>query len=72
MKKSHYDGEAGGIIARVNGEMELLAIKIPPETVHHKLEQLIKEAVNRAMKNAKNDMAQKLGRMTGNFPLPQG
>ena len=70
MGKARYEAEAGGVRVVVNGEMEVIELKISIETNLNKIESLVKEAVNRAMKSAKADMAQKMSKMTGGLQLP--
>ncbi|MBU0630872.1 MAG: GatB/YqeY domain-containing protein [Candidatus Margulisbacteria bacterium] len=70
MQRARYDGESGGVKIVVNGEMELLEIRIPPELAHNKIEQAVKEAVNKTMHTAKQDMAKRMSKMTGGLSLP--
>lgn len=70
LSKARYEGEAGGVKVVINGEMEIVELKIPPDMSPGKIESSVKEAVNRTLKTAKNDMAQKLGKITGGLQLP--
>lgn len=70
MQRARYDGEAGGVKVVVNGEMDLLEVKIPPEMPANKIEHAVKEAVNKTMRTAKQDMAKKMSKMTGGLSLP--
>jgi len=54
----------------VNGEMEIVELKIPPEINPGKIESSVKDAVNRVMRTAKIDMAQKMSKITGGLQLP--
>jgi len=65
-----YEAEAGGVKVIVNGEMEILEIKIVPSVNLNKAEALIKEAANRALKLAKDDAAEKLKKAAGGLNLP--
>lgn len=70
LSKARYEGEAGGVKVIINGEMEIVELKIPQEANVSKLESLIKDAVNRAMRQAKVDMAAKMSKVTGGLQLP--
>lgn len=70
LAKARYEGEANGVRVVVNGEMEIVELKIPPDMPVSKIETSVKEAINRVMRAAKTDMAQKLGKITGGLQLP--
>ena len=70
LAKAKYEAEAGGVRVVVNGELEIVELKLSPDIPMGKVESLVKEAVNRVLKNAKSDMSQKLGRITGGLSLP--
>lgn len=66
MSRSRYEAEANGVKAVVNGEMEIKELTIPAElTDHRRIESSVKDAINRVMKIAKEDMARKMSKMTG-------
>lgn len=65
MSKIKCEGEAGGVRVVVNGEMDVLEVKIPPEVSIVKAEGLVKEAVNKAMRSAKMEAAKKMQGLTG-------
>lgn len=68
MSKARYEAEAGGVKVVMNGEMEILELRVPPGTG----ENVIKDAVNRALKAAKDGAAKSLQKLTGGMPLPPG
>ena len=70
MKRARYGGEAGGVKVVVNGEMEILELNIQPGLPVNKIEPAVKEAVNKTLRAAKQDMAGKMSKMTGGLKLP--
>ena len=64
----------GAVSVTMNGEQEVLAIKIAPAAVDPEdveaLEDLILAAVNEANRKAKEVAEKKLGAVTGNLKLP--
>lgn len=65
------EGSAGGgsVVARVNGSMELLSLKIDPEAVDPEdvemLEDLVLAAVNQAFKEVKTRSEEKMAEIAG-------
>lgn len=70
IKKARYEGEAGGVKAVVNGEMDIIDLRIPPELPTQRIESAVKEAVNKTLRAAKQDMAGKMSKLTGGLKLP--
>jgi len=76
LKERVYEGTAGGgmVTAHVNGQRELLAVKISPEVVDPEdvemLEDLVTAAVAQALKQAAEAYAQEMSQMTGGLPIP--
>jgi len=76
LKERVYEGSAGGgmVTAHVNGQRELLAVKISPEVVDpddvEMLEDLVTAAVSQAMKKASDAYNEEMGKMTGGLGLP--
>jgi hypothetical protein len=76
LKERVYDGNAGGgmVTAHVNGQRELLAIKISPEVVDpgdvEMLEDLVTAAVSQAIKKASDAYTEEMGKLTGGIALP--
>jgi nucleoid-associated protein EbfC len=76
LKQRVYDGVAGGgmVTVHVNGQREILAVKINPEVVDPKdveiLEDMIKVAVGLALKKAEQAYADEMGKLTGGIGIP--
>ncbi len=70
------EGTAGGgvVSARVNGRLELLAVRIDPKLLAdgdaELLEDLVTAAVNQALGKAREAAAQSLSSLAGGLPLP--
>ena len=70
------EASAGGGAVRVkaNGRQEIVEIKIDPQVVEAQdvemLQDLIVAAVNQALREAQQMVAQEMGKITGNLPLP--
>lgn len=64
----------GAVEATVNGNKELIKIKLDKEAVDpddvEMLEDLIVVAVNSAMKSAEEKMSSKMGKLTGGLNIP--
>lgn len=65
MAKVKCEGEAGGVIVTVNGEMDILEVKIPPEVNVMRAGNLVKEAANKALRSAKAEAAKMMQGLTG-------
>ena len=76
IKNSVVEASIGGgaVSVTMNGEQEVLSIKIAPAAVDpddvEALEDLIVAAVNEANRKAKEVSEQKLGAVTGNLKIP--
>ena len=76
IKNSVVEASIGGgaVSVTMNGEQEVLSIKIAPAAVDpddvEALEDLIVAAVNEANRKAKEVAEQKLGSVTGNLKIP--
>ncbi|MFH1386779.1 MAG: YbaB/EbfC family nucleoid-associated protein [bacterium] len=68
--RARYEGEDSGVKVMINGELEIKELKIPQELPLNKVESIVKDLINRTLKNAKNDMAQKMQKITGGLNLP--
>ena len=65
----------GGMVSvKVNGKQEVLEIRIDPQAVDPRdvgmLEDLVVSAVNMALHNARQDMAQEMAKLTGGINIP--
>ena len=60
----HIEAEEAGVVVTVNGEMEVVAVKIPPEMLNpenaEKLQNAIVVAANKAIKKAQQIAAEKM------------
>ncbi len=70
LQKQRYEAEAGGVKVVVNGEMDILDVKIGPNVNLNKADGLFKDAANKALKQAKDDAAEKLKKVTGGISIP--
>lgn len=76
MGEKVVEASAGGgaVTATVNGRKELLALKIEPEVVTpddvEMLEDMIVAAINQAMRQAEEMMAEAMAKITGGIKLP--
>ena len=65
---------AGAVTATVTGKLELVAIKINPETVKsgdvEMLEDLVKSAIAAAQRKAADGVKQEMAKLTGGLNLP--
>jgi DNA-binding YbaB/EbfC family protein len=76
LKQRVYEGAAGGgaVVAHVNGQRELLAVKISKDAVDpddvEMLEDMVKAAVTQAMKQAADAYAAEMAKVTGGLSIP--
>jgi len=71
MSRARYESEANGVKVVINGEMEIRELSIPAEMIdQRRIESSVKDAVNRGLKTAKEDMAKKMSKLTGGLQLP--
>ena len=76
MEKLEVEGSAGGgmVTATLNGQKQLLELKIDPEVVDPEevemLQDLIVAAINDASRRVDEEMQQQLGGLAGGLPLP--
>jgi nucleoid-associated protein EbfC len=70
------DAGAGMVKVKVNGHMEVLRCEISTELMklndREMLEDLVRAAVNQAIKKAKQTVAQETGKMASAWGLPEG
>jgi DNA-binding YbaB/EbfC family protein len=70
------EGTAGGgaVVARVNGKMELLSVRIDPKLLAdgdaELLEDLVAAAVNQGLTRARESAAQSISSLAGGLPIP--
>ena len=76
LKQARVEGSAGGgmVSATVNGQGELVSVKLTPEVVNpddiEMLEDLILAAVSDAANKARELMESRMGALTGGMKLP--
>ena len=76
LKERVYEGTAGGgtVTVHVNGQREVLAVKIAKEAVDpdevEMLEDLVKVAVSQALKKAAEAHAEAMAKITGGMNIP--
>ena len=76
LEAKEFEASAGGgvVTAKVNGKHELLEIKIKPEAVEPEdvemLEDMVKGAVNEAMRIASETTEREMGKLTGGLNIP--
>lgn len=76
LEKREFDGSAGGgvVKVKVNGKQEILEIKISRECVDpndiEMLEELVLTAVNQAVKESSDKVAEAMDKVTGGLNLP--
>jgi DNA-binding YbaB/EbfC family protein len=76
LKERVYEGTAGGgtVTVHVNGQRDILAVKIAREAVDpdevEMLEDLVKVAVSQALKKASDAHAEAMAKVTGGIGIP--
>jgi DNA-binding YbaB/EbfC family protein len=76
LKQREVEASAGGgmVTAVVSGAQELLSIRIEPEIVNPDdvgmLQDLVRAAVNEALKKSREMMTQEMGKITGGLGIP--
>jgi len=70
LSRARFEEEGGGVKVVINGEMDILELKISPEVSIVKAEKEVKDVVNRAMHKAKMESAKIMQKLTGGMNLP--
>ncbi len=76
LRKKTVEATAGGgmVTVKVNGQGQVLSIKIEPEVVDSKdvemLEDLVLAAVNEGLRKARELMAEEMGKIAGGLNIP--
>lgn len=76
LKKTEFDASAGGgaIKVKVNGEQEVLEVKINKEMVDvedlEMVEDMVVVAINDAISQSKQKMQEEMGSLTGGLNIP--
>lgn len=75
-QEAEFEGQSGGGLVKAvcNGKMEVVSISISDEAHEDRefLEDLIIAAVNDGMRQAQENMQQKLAALTAGLPIPPG
>ena len=68
------DSGAGAVTATVNGKLELVGLKISPQSTGdvEMLEDLVRSAVSAAQRKATEGVKAEMSKMTGGITLPPG
>ncbi len=69
LKNIHVEAEASGVHVVVSAEMEVMSIKIDPDTPREKIAELLKDALNRAFKKAQIVSAEKMKGVMGELGI---
>lgn len=70
LRKIQVEAEAQGVTVVVNAEQEVLSISIKPEVPREKIPELLKDALNRALKKAQVVAAEKMQGVMGEMGMP--
>jgi len=68
LSREIYEGTAEGVLVKMSGDMELKELKVTPNCKD--IEKSVKDAVNKALKTAKDGAAKKMKGVTGGMGLP--
>ncbi|ACZ19236.1 conserved hypothetical protein [Thermanaerovibrio acidaminovorans DSM 6589] len=75
LAKMEHEGSSGGgmVVARVNGQGDLVSIKISPEVIDPEdpemLEDLVTSAVNEAVRRSRDFASERMSMLTGGLGL---
>ncbi|MDO8649346.1 MAG: YbaB/EbfC family nucleoid-associated protein [Candidatus Peregrinibacteria bacterium] len=70
LKQIHVEAEAQGIRVVVTAEQEIVSITIGPEVPRESIPELLKDALNRALKKAQLVSAEKMQAIMGDMGMP--
>ncbi len=70
LRTIHVEAEAQGVKVVVTAEQEIVSIAIAPETPREKLPELLKDALNRALKKAQVVASERMQGVMGEMGLP--
>lgn len=70
LKHARYETESNGIKVVVDGELDIKELKISGHQDIGKIGDAVKNVVNKALKQARDDAANKLKSATGGLSLP--
>lgn len=69
LKHIHVEAEASGVRVVVSAAMEIIEVTIAPEVPRERIGELLKDALNRAMKKAQIVSAQRMQGVMGDLGL---
>ncbi len=69
LKNIHVEAEAEGVFVVVNCEQEIISIKIDDDVARDRIPELLKDALNRAMKKAQVVAAEKMQGVMGQMGM---
>ncbi|MFH1542399.1 MAG: YbaB/EbfC family nucleoid-associated protein [bacterium] len=70
LSREIYEGSSNGVSAKISGDMELKDITIEPQNDVKRIEKGVKDAVGKALRDAKDGAARKMKGVTGGLGLP--
>ena len=70
LKKIQVEAESQGVKVVVSAEQEILSVEIPAEVPREKIPQLLRDALNRALKKAQVVAAEKMQGVMGEMGMP--
>ncbi|HTY12867.1 MAG TPA: YbaB/EbfC family nucleoid-associated protein [Candidatus Omnitrophota bacterium] len=70
LSRMRYEAEVNGVFVIVDGEMNIIDVKVNPGVDPKKAVSSFKDAANRALKKSKDDAAERLKAATGGIKLP--
>lgn len=73
LKNLHIEAESNGVVVTINGEMEVVDVKVPEEMMaaekREDLQKALLEAFNKAIKKAQEIAAERMREMMGGMGL---
>ncbi len=70
LKNSRYEAVVNGVKVIVDGEMDVKEVTIETQMDNKKMAESVKQAVSKAIRNSKDDAAQRLKSVTGGINIP--
>ncbi|MBI5700953.1 YbaB/EbfC family nucleoid-associated protein [Candidatus Saganbacteria bacterium] len=70
LKYARYEAESNGVKVIIDGEMEIKELKITTQMDNRKMEDTVKHVINKALKQSKDDAANRLKSATGGISIP--
>lgn len=72
LKNTHIEAEVDGLIVIIDGEQEILEVKIPEHLLHDakKLQETLVKCINKAIKKSQQVAAEEMKDIMGGMGLP--